>query len=76
MWANWADGSTYAQFHDNMVNFPFVDTIAEMRPWWIMRGLGGLVILFGNILFIINLFNTIVLKPIDEPKPLEEKAAI
>lgn len=66
MWANWADGSTYAQFHDNLVNFSFVDTIAEMRTWWIMRGIGGLIVLFSNLLFIINIYNTIVLHKSEE----------
>lgn len=63
MWANWANGSTYAEFHSNLSQMSFVDTIAAMRPWWIMRAIGGVVILFGNILFVINMFNTILLKP-------------
>ena len=35
-----------------------------MRPWWIMRAIGGLIVLFANILFAINMFNTIILKPV------------
>lgn len=63
MWANWANGSTYAEFHNNLSQMPFLDTIAAMRPWWIMRGVGGIIILFGNILFVMNMFNTVLLKP-------------
>lgn len=63
MWANWANGSSYAEFHTNLVQMPFLDTVVEMRPWWILRGIGGVIILFGNILFVVNMFNTIVLKP-------------
>lgn len=66
MWATWADGGSYAQFHNNLTNLTFIDTIAEMRPWWIIRGIGGLIILAGNIIFIVNIFNTVVLKPKDE----------
>lgn len=62
MWATWADGSSYAEFHHNLTNLPFLTTIAEMRPFWILRGIGGLIILFANFLFVINIFNTIVLK--------------
>lgn len=62
MWANWADGSSYAEFHDNLTRLPFIQTVADMRDWWILRGLGGIVILFGNIIFVVNMFNTIVLK--------------
>ncbi len=62
MWATWADGASYAQFHNNLVNLPFLATISEMYIWWVMRGLGGMVVLFGNILFAVNIFNTAFLK--------------
>jgi cytochrome c oxidase cbb3-type subunit I len=63
MWATWADGTSYAEFHNNLANFPFLDTIAEMRPWWWLRAIGGVMILFGNLLFVVNIFNTVILKP-------------
>jgi len=62
-WATWAEGSTYAQFHLKLAQLPFLQTVVDMRPWWLLRGLGGLVILFGNILFAVNMFNTIILQP-------------
>lgn len=62
MWANWTDGSSYAELHDNLTRLPFLQTITETRIWWILRGIGGIVILLANILFVINLFNTVVLK--------------
>lgn len=68
MWANWADGSSFAEFHSNLTRLSFVDTVAQMRPWWIMRGIGGVIILFGNILFVVNLFNTIILKVPEKEK--------
>ena len=63
MWANWANGSSYAEFHNNLTRLPFVQTVADMRWWWVARGVGGVIILIANVLFAINLFNTIVLKP-------------
>jgi cytochrome c oxidase cbb3-type subunit 1 len=63
MWANWADGSSYAQFHENLTRLPFIQTVADTRIWWILRGVGGIIILFGNLLFLVNMFNTIILKP-------------
>jgi cytochrome c oxidase cbb3-type subunit I len=66
MWANWADGSSYAEFHDNLTRLPFIQTVADMRDWWILRGIGGLMILFGNLLFVVNIFNTILLKPVEQ----------
>lgn len=69
LWATWADGTNYAEYHNSLISLPFLQTIAEMRPWWIMRAVGGTIILFANLLFVINMFNTIVLKP--APKTLE-----
>lgn len=72
MWANWADGSSYAEFHDNLTRLSFVDTIVYTRPWWILRAIGGTIILFGNLLFVVNLYNTIVLSPVQQPEsPLQ-----
>jgi cytochrome c oxidase cbb3-type subunit 1 len=74
MWATWAEGTTYAEFHQKLAILPFLETIAEMRIWWIWRGIGGVIILIGNILFAINIFNTIVLKS-TETIPMEKEAA-
>ncbi|MCE2982474.1 MAG: cbb3-type cytochrome c oxidase subunit I [Parachlamydia sp.] len=70
-WANWADGSSYAEFHENLIRLPFLQTVSDMKDWWILRGLGGIVILFGNVLFAINLFNTVVLSTDVEKEPPE-----
>lgn len=69
-WATWADGSSYAQFHNQLTQLSFVQTIADMRPWWILRGIGGLMILSANIIFVVNIFNTILLPAVpSQPKP-------
>ena len=65
-WATWSDGTTYAQYHNQLANLSFLDTISNVRIWWILRGIGGAIILFANILFVINIFNTIVLNPTSE----------
>jgi cytochrome c oxidase cbb3-type subunit 1 len=66
MWANWADGNSYAEFHDNLNRLPFLQTVTYMRPWWILRATGGVIILFGNILFVVNMYNTVFLKAATE----------
>lgn len=74
-WATWADGRTYQEFHNNLTILPFVETIANMRFWWILRGIGGLIILFANILFVINIYNTIVLQhPVKKEKDIKVAA--
>jgi cytochrome c oxidase cbb3-type subunit 1 len=62
MWSTWANGTSYAEFHNQLTQLPFLQTVADMRFWWIWRSIGGTIILFANILFAINMFNTIVLK--------------
>jgi cytochrome c oxidase cbb3-type subunit I len=62
LWSYWADGSTYAQFHSHLTAQPFLATIAAMRPFWMMRAIGGVIILFANLIFVVNIFNTILLK--------------
>lgn len=77
MWATWSEGNTYAEFHQNLATFPFLETITETRIWWIWRAIGGIIILFANILFVVNIFNTIVLKPRakESTEPLKAEAA-
>jgi cytochrome c oxidase cbb3-type subunit I len=66
LWATWADGTSYAEYHSQLTALPFLQTVADMRPWWILRGIGGVIVLCGNILFAINIFNTVILKPVPQ----------
>lgn len=70
LWSQWADGTTYAEFHNNLANLSFIDTIADMHTYWVWRAIGGLIIFIGNLLFIVNIFNTVLLKP-REPETAE-----
>lgn len=63
LWTTWAEGETYAELHNNLNILPFVETNNLMRPWWILRGIGGLIILFANLIFAINVFCTVLLSP-------------
>lgn len=63
LWAQWADGSTYAEYHRAFTQMTFLDTISATYPWWVMRAVGGLIVLIANILFVVNMYNTIVLHP-------------
>ncbi len=61
LWATWADGTSYAEYHANLTALPFIDTVSEMYVWWLMRAIGGAIILCASILFILNMYNTILL---------------
>lgn len=62
LWSKWADGTTYSQFHSQLTALPFLETVAQMQPFWLMRAVGGLIILIANLVFIVNIFNTVLLK--------------
>lgn len=75
-WSEWANGSTYAQFHANLAHFTFIQSIEEMHIWWLLRFLGGIIVLVANLLFVFNIFNTIMLPEVkEEPEESELKVA-
>lgn len=61
-WSSWAIGDSYAQFHVNLTKLPFLQTVADMHYWWLFRALAGVMILIGNLLFLLNIANTVILK--------------
>lgn len=65
MWSDWANGATYAQYHDNITIRSFLDTVADMHTWWTMRSLGGIIVTIANMIFVVNIFNTVIL-PVEE----------
>ncbi len=62
-WATWADGDSYRVFQNNLSKLQFLDTIASMHYFWLTRTISGLFIFAGNCIFVVNVFNTILLKP-------------
>lgn len=62
-WANWACGTSYAEYVHNISTLPFIQTVAEMQPWWLMRTLGGILVFLGACCFVVNIFNTLILAP-------------
>lgn len=76
LWSTWADGTNYAEFHNQLTKLSFLDTISDMYYWWLFRSLGGTLILLANILFLINMFNTIVLKPARQDPALVAKVTL
>lgn len=74
-WASWADGTSYAEYHNNLTRLSFLDTISNIYWWWVMRAVGGLIIFLGNLLFVVNIYNTILLRSSNEsPEPSKATA--
>lgn len=49
----------------------FVDTVKEMKPWWVARTLGGVAMDVALLLMVINFYKTA-----EAGRPLEESAAL
>lgn len=63
MWSSWADGTTYAEYQSQLSALPFLATVAKMQFWWILRSIGGTIVLAANLLFVVNIYNTVMLTP-------------
>ncbi len=73
-WATWADGDSYRVFQNNLSKLQFLDTIASMHYFWLTRTISGLFIFAGNCIFVVNVFNTILLKP--RPRPVQAQTVV
>ena len=70
-WATWADGASYAQFNQRISQLPFLQTVANVKPWWMLRGISALIIVSANCIFFVNVFNTVILDR--NPKEVRRK---
>lgn len=69
-WAQWANGNNYLEYQHNLAIFPFLYTIGDMWFWWILRGIGGVILLLGSLIFAVNVFNTVMLPEYEEEEAL------
>ncbi|MDA8773819.1 cbb3-type cytochrome c oxidase subunit I [Chlamydiia bacterium] len=58
-WARWAKGQTYVDYQSELSKLSFLDTLGDVRIWWMLRALGGAIFLLGAILFIFSMVSTI-----------------
>ena len=42
------------------LKYSFIDTVVTLKPYYVLRGIGGLLYLIGFVLFIYNVVMTIV----------------
>ena len=59
-WASWANGTSYAEYIQNINSLSFVETTLQMRPWWLMRTCGGALVFAGALCFAINIAKTLM----------------
>jgi len=57
------------------LQYSFVETVAAMHPYYVIRALGGLMYLSGALIMAFNLYKTVTSSEEAEPAPLGVPAA-
>ncbi len=58
-WAGWMQSSMWKEFTpEGQLQYQFLDTVKYMRPFYMIRSVGGLLYLSGAILMVVNLWKT------------------
>jgi cytochrome c oxidase cbb3-type subunit I/II len=58
-WAGWMQSSMWKEFTpEGQLQYQFLDTVKYMRPFYMIRSIGGLLYLSGAILMVVNLWKT------------------
>ncbi len=58
-WAGFTQGLMWQQFKpDGNLQYEFIDTVAELRPMFMLRSLGGALYIIGAIIGVYNLYKT------------------
>lgn len=58
-WAGWMQSSMWKEFtQEGQLQYQFLETVQTMRPFYMIRSLGGLLYLVGAIIMVVNLVKT------------------
>ncbi|MFY7972080.1 MAG: cytochrome-c oxidase, cbb3-type subunit I [Flavobacteriales bacterium] len=58
-WAGWMQSSMWKQFTpEGQLQYQFIETVQAMRPFYMIRSLGGLLFVAGAVIMVVNLYKT------------------
>src|SRR5574343_1279945 len=58
-WAGWVQAQMWQDFTpEGQLQYQFLDTVTHLRPFYMLRALGGLLFLVGAIMMVVNLIKT------------------
>jgi cytochrome c oxidase cbb3-type subunit I/II len=58
-WAGWVQSSMWKQFTpEGTLQYQFLDTVTHLKPFYLMRSIGGLLFLVGMLMMVWNLIKT------------------
>ena len=59
-WAGFMQSLAWKQFTpEGQLKYQFIETVQQMRPFYMLRGIGGAIYLVGVFLMVYNLFKTV-----------------
>ncbi len=59
-WAGFMQSLAWKEFTpEGTLKYQFLDTVKQMQPFYLMRGIGGVLFLFGALIMCYNLYKTI-----------------
>ncbi|MFY7707413.1 MAG: cytochrome-c oxidase, cbb3-type subunit I [Flavobacteriales bacterium] len=58
-WAGWVQSTMWKEFTpEGQLKYQFLDTVTHLRPFYVLRALGGLLFFAGAIMMVVNLWKT------------------
>ena len=71
-WAGFMQSLAWKEFTpEGTLKYQFLDTVKQMQPFYMMRGIGGILYLFGALLMVYNLIKTIKTGNVLNEEPAE-----
>lgn len=59
-WAGWTQSLMWKEFTDDgILKYQFLETVVHLKPFYLIRGIGGTLFFIGTILMVYNLIKTI-----------------
>jgi cytochrome c oxidase cbb3-type subunit I/II len=59
-WAGWTQSLMWKEFTaDGIIKYDFLETVVKLKPFYLLRGIGGTLYFIGALLMVYNLIKTI-----------------
>ena len=71
-WAGFMQSLAWKEFTpEGTLKYQFLDTVKQMQPFYLMRGVGGVLFLFGALIMCYNLYKTVQAGNVLNDEPAE-----
>jgi len=71
-WAGFMQSLAWKEFTpEGTLKYQFLDTVKQMQPFYLMRGIGGILYLAGTLIMVYNLYKTMKIGNVLNDEPAE-----